>query len=184
MPSFLPSTVSLLNKLDVNIRNNSNTSIITENTTTSPEYYSEGSRKLSILHSRLRHQCSSLNSDLYRNKVCATQSRWQTTDYNFFVCLIYARTLLKITEYSFILVSSFPKSNVSIFLCGSLKFPENTTTSPEYYSEGSRKLSMLHSRLRHQCSSLNSDLYRINITNDPKCQCGAPYEDSIHYLME
>jgi hypothetical protein len=24
----------------------------------------------------------------------------------------------------------------------------------------------------------------INITNDPKCQCGAPYEDSIHYLME
>ena len=30
----------------------------------------------------------------------------------------------------------------------------------------------------------NSDLYRINITNDPKCQCGAPYEDSSHYLME
>jgi hypothetical protein len=29
----------------------------------------------------------------------------------------------------------------------------------------------------------NSDLYRINITNDPKCQCGAPYEDSTHYLM-
>jgi hypothetical protein len=33
-------------------------------------------------------------------------------------------------------------------------------------------------------SSLNSDLYRINITNDPKCQCGAPYEDVIHYLMK
>jgi hypothetical protein len=90
MPSFLPFTVSLLNKLDVNIRNNSNTSIITE----------------------------------------------------------------------------------------------NTTTSPEYYSEGSRKLSILHSRLRHQCSSLNSDLYRINITSDPKFQCSAPFEDSIHYLME
>jgi hypothetical protein len=52
------------------------------------------------------------------------------------------------------------------------------------YGEGSRKLSILHARLRHQCNSLNSDLYRINITNDPKCQCGAPYEDSIHYLME
>ena len=24
----------------------------------------------------------------------------------------------------------------------------------------------------------------MNITNDPKCQCGAPYEDSIHYLMK
>jgi hypothetical protein len=31
---------------------------------------------------------------------------------------------------------------------------------------------------------LNSDLYRINITNDPKCQCGAPFEDSTHYLMD
>ena len=43
-------------------------------------------------------------------------------------------------------------------------------------------LQNVHARLRHQCSSLNSDLYRINITNDPKCQYGAPYEDSIHYL--
>ena len=31
---------------------------------------------------------------------------------------------------------------------------------------------------------MNSYLFRINITNDPKCQCGAPFEDSIHYLME
>jgi hypothetical protein len=111
-----------------------------------------------------------------------------------FFCLIYARTLLKILEFSFILISSFPKSNVSIFLLVSLKFlkrqylsfrynghsKEKTVKSPEYYGEGSRKLSILHARLRHQCSSLNSDLYRINITNDPKCQCGAPYEDSIH----
>jgi hypothetical protein len=52
----------------------------------------------------------------------------------------------------------------------------------ELYGEGSRKLSILHARLRHQCSSLNSDLYRINITKDLKCQYGAPYEDSIHYL--
>ena len=61
---------------------------------------------------------------------------------------------------------------------------EKTVKSPEYYGEGSRKQSILHDRLRHQCSSLNSDLYRINITNDRKCQCGAPYEDSIHYPSE
>ena len=36
----------------------------------------------------------------------------------------------------------------------------------------------------NQCSSLNADLFRINITKDPKCQCGAPFEDSIHNLME
>ena len=33
-------------------------------------------------------------------------------------------------------------------------------------------------------TTLNADLFRINITNDPKCQCGAPFEDSINYLME
>ena len=68
--------------------------------------------------------------------------------------------------------------------CVKSRIKEKTVKSPEYYGEGSRKLSIFHARLRHQCSSLNSDLYRINITNDPKCQCGAPYEDSIHYLME
>jgi hypothetical protein len=33
---------------------------------------------------------------------------------------------------------------------------------------------------------LNLELKKklLNITNDPKCQFGAPYEDSIHYLME
>ena len=54
----------------------------------------------------------------------------------------------------------------------------------QIYSEGYRKLSILHARLRYQCSSLNADLFHISITNNPKCQCGAPFEDSIHYLME
>jgi hypothetical protein len=31
---------------------------------------------------------------------------------------------------------------------------------------------------------LNSDLFRINITNDSKWQCGSPFEDAIHYIME
>jgi hypothetical protein len=97
---------------------------------------------------------------------------------------------LNIIEFSFILISSFPKSNVSIFLWVSLKFlkrqylstvslwnnldltvrnspniscfksriKENTGKFPEYHGEGSRKLSILYARLRHQCSSLNSDL--------------------------
>jgi hypothetical protein len=65
-----------------------------------------------------------------------------------------------------------------------LELKKKLLNPPEYYGEGTRKLSILHARLRHQCSSLNSDLYRIYITNDHKCQCGAPYEDLIHYLME
>jgi hypothetical protein len=54
----------------------------------------------------------------------------------------------------------------------------------EYCGEWSRKLKIHHARLRHQCSSLNSDLFRINITNDSKWQCGSPFEDSIQYIME
>ena len=69
MTSFIPSTVSLWNNLDLNVRNRPTISCfksrIKENTGNPPEYYGEGSRKLSILHARLRHQCSSLNSDIF-----------------------------------------------------------------------------------------------------------------------
>jgi hypothetical protein len=43
---------------------------------------------------------------------------------------------------------------------------------------------MIHARLRHQCRSLNSDLFHMNITNDSKWQCGSSFKDSIHYKME
>lgn len=56
--------------------------------------------------------------------------------------------------------------------------------APLYYGTGTRKLSILHTRLRHQCSSLNADLARIHVVNNPMCSCGSPYEDAIHYFME
>lgn len=56
--------------------------------------------------------------------------------------------------------------------------------APEYYGEGPRKLNILHTRLRYQCSSLNADLKRINVINDPKCSCGSPYEDAFHFFLE
>jgi len=61
---------------------------------------------------------------------------------------------------------------------------KNVIKSPEYYGEGSIELSILHARLRHQYSSMNSDLFHINITNVSKWQSGSPFEDSIHYIME
>ena len=48
----------------------------------------------------------------------------------------------------------------------------------------SRKCNIIHTRLRHQCSSLGADLFRANITNDPSCPFGFPLEDAIHYLWE
>ena len=60
----------------------------------------------------------------------------------------------------------------------------NVFKAPEYYREGPRTLNILHSRLRHQCSTLNADLKRINVINNPKCNCGSPYEDAFHYFLE
>ena len=55
---------------------------------------------------------------------------------------------------------------------------------PKYYNEGPRKLNILHTRLRYQCSSRNADLSRIHIINNYKCNCGASFEDAIHYFLE
>jgi hypothetical protein len=55
---------------------------------------------------------------------------------------------------------------------------------PKYYNEGPCKLNILHTRLRHQCSSLNADLSRIHLINNYKCYCGASFEDAIHYFLE
>ena len=49
---------------------------------------------------------------------------------------------------------------------------------------GSRKCNIIHTRLRHQCSSLGADLFRANIINNLSCPCGCPLEDDIHYLLE
>jgi hypothetical protein len=53
-----------------------------------------------------------------------------------------------------------------------------------YYMLRSKKCNIIHTRLRHQCSSLEADLFRTNIINDPSCPCGCPLEDVIHYLLE
>ena len=53
---------------------------------------------------------------------------------------------------------------------------------PDYYKIGIRFGQIHHTCLR-LCSSLNFDLHRKNIINDPHCSCGA-IETSNHYLTE
>ena len=55
---------------------------------------------------------------------------------------------------------------------------------PIYYNYGMRKINIIHTRLRNTCSSLNADLHRVNIINDPSCSCGHPVEDAIHFFLE
>ena len=53
---------------------------------------------------------------------------------------------------------------------------------PIYFNAGTRKGQILHTRLRLECSSLNSHLYRKNLVPEPTCQCGA-FESPYHYLF-
>mgnify|MGYP002634107685 CR=1 FL=1 len=55
---------------------------------------------------------------------------------------------------------------------------------PKYYFIGNRMENILHTKLRHRCSPLKADLYRVNLVNDPSCECGCPLEDSIHFFLE
>jgi hypothetical protein len=45
-----------------------------------------------------------------------------------------------------------------------------------FYNIGDRKTNIIHTKLRHRCSGLNADLYRVNLKNDPRCVCGHLFE--------
>ena len=55
---------------------------------------------------------------------------------------------------------------------------------PPYFTLGNRYKSVLHARLRNKCSSLNRDLFRNYIRNNPLgdlCDVG---EDACHYFFQ
>ncbi|MEW8548488.1 MAG: reverse transcriptase family protein [Candidatus Thiodiazotropha sp.] len=56
--------------------------------------------------------------------------------------------------------------------------------SPCYLFVGERKYNVLLTRIRHSCSSLHADLYRVNIIQSPACDCGANIENTKHYFFE
>ena len=58
------------------------------------------------------------------------------------------------------------------------------TTFPFQNLSKNRKMTITHARLRHQCSTLNYDLFRCNLIDDPKCGCGNPCENAFHYFFE
>ena len=53
------------------------------------------------------------------------------------------------------------------------KLKQNVFIVSSYYMLGSRKCNIIHTRLRHQCSSLGADLFRANIINDPSAPSDA-----------
>ena len=56
------------------------------------------------------------------------------------------------------------------------------TPKPWFYV-GDRRKSIVHSRLRMNCSQLSYDLYALGIINNPSCLCGHVREDATHFLL-
>lgn len=54
---------------------------------------------------------------------------------------------------------------------------------PRYYNAGTRIGQILQARMRMECSSLNSHLYRKNIVPTPSCQCGG-FESPYHFFFK
>ena len=65
-----------------------------------------------------------------------------------------------------------------------LKSRRDVHITPLYLLVGDRKWNILQTRLRCHASALNSDLYRVNLTDSPFCQCGNMNEDAHHFLFE
>jgi hypothetical protein len=68
------------------------------------------------------------------------------------------------------------------------KFKETIKSKIEpnqlYYTTRTRRAQVLHTRLRIKHSDLNDHLFRINLADDPGCDCGAERETIHHYLLE
>jgi hypothetical protein len=61
---------------------------------------------------------------------------------------------------------------------------QNIFLEKKHTPPGDRKTNIIHTKLRHRCSGLNADLYRVNLKNDPRCVCGHLFEDAIHFFLD
>ena len=94
-----------------------------------------------------------------------------------------------------IMKKSFVPSSVNLWntlsdetrLCNSIitfktKLKTDVNSVPLYFKYGKRWLNVIHSRIRHNCSGLKGDLFRVNICDNPCCDCGI-LEDAHHYFF-
>ena len=80
------------------------------------------------------------------------------------------------------MISRMTQKNASSVASFKHRLNRNLMPPPRYYNAGSRKGQILQARLRLECSSLNSDLYRKHTVPSPSCQCGE-FESAAHFLF-
>ena len=59
-----------------------------------------------------------------------------------------------------------------------------TPNIPSYFLRGPRRLSVLHCRIRNNCSDLNADLYDNHLVISASCACGNSLENAEHFFFQ
>ena len=59
----------------------------------------------------------------------------------------------------------------------------NNSCVPSHFTIGNRYISILHVRLRNNCSNLNNDLFRNHLREHFLCDLSGMVEDAIHYFF-
>ena len=55
---------------------------------------------------------------------------------------------------------------------------------PAYFNVGQRYISVLHARLRNECSNLNYDLYKNHLRQGALCSCSEERENAEHFFFK
>ena len=98
--SCIPSSITLWNSLDEELRNSSTLASFKyqlknlQNKSKVPHYYIVSNRYLSVLHARIRNNCSYLSSDLFMNhlspsSMCRSSDESEDAEHFFFRCSNY-----------------------------------------------------------------------------------------------
>ena len=79
---------------------------------------------------------------------------------------------------------SIRNSSTLVEFKAKLRNQDQKDKANDILSIGERKHSVILTRIRHNCSSLNADLNRVNIVPSSSCTCGANFETAQHYFFE
>lgn len=127
--SFFPSTLKLWNNLDLQIRNSNSLShfkqCIKKNCNQSRIHLSKRDRVSSILFTRIRHNCSGLNADLFRvniapNPMCSCGAQLENAEHFFFECRFYTEQRNRLSDS----LNFSPIITLDLLLNGNLYFNE------------------------------------------------------------
>ena len=145
------------------------------------------SKKLALMYKIVNNEAPSYLNDLLPNTVNAASNYNLRNRLNFEIPFVrlcsYENSFFPSTLklWNELLLNIRNSSSVSQFKAN-VRSPH--LKPPNYLYVGERKYNILLTRLRHNCSSLNSDLFNVNIIQYSNCSCGALTENVNHFFFE